>query len=132
MCSSIETGMSSGKSAGIHSGPYGAAVITSFCWFSGHNDPSMKFMFMLLVRKWGRTCGFRSVRHVADDGGALHLAVARGVIHHRVMLRAAVVPDHHAVRRPVPAHLVLGNEGLADEVPEQIAGARIGVLAIPD
>ena len=38
------TGMSSGKSAGIHSGPYGAAVITSFCWFSGKSEPSMKFM----------------------------------------------------------------------------------------
>jgi hypothetical protein len=38
------SGMSSGKSAGIHSGPYGAAVITSFSWFSGKSEPSMKFM----------------------------------------------------------------------------------------
>ena len=38
------TGMSSGKSEGIHSGPYGAAVMTSLSWFSGNRDPSRKFM----------------------------------------------------------------------------------------
>src|SRR6185436_7931800 len=35
--------MSSGKSEGIHSGPYGAAVMTSLSWFSGNRDPSRKF-----------------------------------------------------------------------------------------
>src|SRR4029079_890436 len=38
------TGMSSGKSEGTHSGPYGAAVMTSFSWFSGKRDPSRKFI----------------------------------------------------------------------------------------
>src|SRR3954469_19511014 len=116
MCSSIETGMSSGKSAGIHSGPYGAAVITSFCWFSGHNDPSMKFMCLLLI-EMSLEEREGSVGLVAHDGGALHLAMAGPVVHHRVVLRRAIVPDGHAVRLPPPAHLVLRNEGLADEVP---------------
>jgi len=43
--------MSSGKSEGSHSGPYGAAVITSFCWFSGQSDPSMKFISCSLILK---------------------------------------------------------------------------------
>src|SRR3954466_14372939 len=127
MCSSMETGMSSGKSAGIHSGPYGAAVMTSFCWFSGHKDPSMKFMYLLLSK-----CGFGeegSVRPVAHDGGALHLAMAGRVVHHGVVLRRAIVPDGHAARLPPPAHLVLGDERLADEVPQEVAGAGIHVLA---
>ena len=43
--------MSSGKSEGTHSGPYGAAVMTSLSWFSGNRDPSRKFMpFPLVVR----------------------------------------------------------------------------------
>src|SRR5689334_3469417 len=69
-----------------------------------------------------------SVRLVADDSRAFHLAVARRVVHHRVVLRGAVVPERDAVRLPAPAHLELGDVRLAHEVREQARGARIGVL----
>src|SRR3954469_9538427 len=54
------------------------------------------------------------------------------VVHHCVVLRAAVVPDGDAVPLPPPAHLVFGDERLADEVPEQVAPAGICILAIAD
>src|SRR5688572_5196235 len=121
MCSSIVTGMSSGKSDGSHSGPYGAAVITSLGWFSGNNDPSRKFMGISVVMRGGGAVGSavpdkvngKSTGHVADDSRALHLSMARRVIHHCVMLGAAVVPDGDAVGRPAPADLVFGDMGLA-------------------
>jgi hypothetical protein len=60
-------GMSCGKSEGIHSGPYGAAVMTSLSWFSGNSDPSRKFMVCPLEWrkvKWRRRTesGVRSWR----------------------------------------------------------------------
>ena len=53
--------------------------------------------------------------------------MARCVVHHRIVLRAAVVPDRHAVRLPAPAHLVLGDVGLADQKAQQIARAWIEI-----
>ena len=47
--------------------------------------------------------------HVADDAGAFHLAMAGRVVHDRVVLGAAVVPDRDAVGLPAPAHLVFGD-----------------------
>src|SRR6516162_7614138 len=93
------TAMSSGKSEGSHSGPYGAAVITSFSWFSGKSAPSRKFMIVPFVG-YGCKRGV-AVRPVipasegrgADDAGALHLAMAGGVIHDRIVLGGAVVPE---------------------------------------
>src|SRR6267142_5273897 len=118
MCCSIVTGMSSGKSEGSHSGPYGAAVITSFCWFSGQRDPSVKFISCSSVWKAGKRA---SEGLVADDARALHLPVAGRVVHHGVVLRRAVVPDRHAVGLPAPAHLVLGDERLGHKRAEQVA-----------
>jgi hypothetical protein len=43
------TGRSSGKSAGSHSGPYGAAVMASFSWFSGNRESSRKCMVLSFV-----------------------------------------------------------------------------------
>src|SRR5690348_1879690 len=105
--------MSSGKSEGSHSGPYGAQVMTSLSWFSGKSDPSRKFM-AVLDEDVGAAA--ESEGRVADDAGALHLSVARRVVHHRVVLRRTVVPHRDVVRLPAPAHLVLGDERLADEV----------------
>src|SRR5215213_5843859 len=116
--------MSAGKSEGIHSGPYGAAVMTSLSWFSTKRDPSRKFM-SLSVCRWGRC----SERRVADDAGAFHLPVARRVVHHRVMLGAAVVPHGHRVRLPAPAHLVFGDLRLAEQVLQELARAGGVVLA---
>src|SRR6185369_13764271 len=60
---------------------------------------------------------------VTHDCGALHLSVAWRVIHDRVVLRGAVVPEGHAVGPPAPTHLVFGNERLAHEIREQLGGA---------
>src|SRR6185503_14051706 len=73
---------------------------------------------------------WRSERTIADDAGALHLAMAGRIVHHRVMLRAAVVPHRHAVRPPPEAHLVLGYERLADEIVEQLRGPGAVILAV--
>src|SRR5580765_6665868 len=69
-----------------------------------------------------------SERLVADDSGAFHLPMARRVVHHRVVLRAAVVPERHAVGLPAEAHLELRDVSLADQVAEQLARARVRVL----
>src|SRR4029453_11277816 len=76
-----------------------------------------------------RRAGPTSEGPVADDPGALHLAMARWVIHNRVVLRAAVVPERDAVRLPAEADLELGDVRLADQVAEQKARLRIRVLA---
>src|SRR6478735_3856068 len=125
--------MSSGKSDGIHSGPYGAAVMTSLSWFSGNSDPSRKFMAGSL-KGWSRKSSGRrrSERDVADDARALHLAMAGRVVHDGVVLGRAVVPHRHAVRLPAEAHLELGDVGLADEVVQELARAGVGVLAEAD
>src|SRR5262245_62861843 len=51
------TGMSSGKSEGSHSGPYGATVMTSFSWFSGNSESSRNCMANLLRKLGGRASG---------------------------------------------------------------------------
>src|SRR4029453_11496710 len=99
--------------------------MTTFSWFSGNSDPSRKFMVWSLLRSGGG-----SIREVADDPGAFHLAVAGRVVHHRVVLGGPVVPHRHRVLLPAPAHLVLGDEGLADEVAQQLPGA--GVVVLPE
>src|SRR6516164_3455675 len=114
------TAMSSGKSAGSHSGAYGAAVMTSLSWFSGKRESSRKCM-----------TGLSLIGLVADDRGALHLPDGWVVVLDGVVLGAAVVPDGEAVRRPAPAHLVVGNRRLADEVVEQVARARGEVDPVP-
>src|SRR5262245_31690825 len=115
--------MSSGKSRGSHSGPYGAAVITSFCWFSGNSAPSRKFIvlscrlmrliqFERVVADAGRRDGLE--RRVPLDAGALHLSMARRIVHDRVVLGGTVVPERDAVRCPAPAHLIFGDLRLGD------------------
>src|SRR5574337_2054330 len=103
--------------------------MTSFSWFSGKRWPSRKFMMGLweVVESNARASG--SERGVADDPGALHLAVARRVVDDRIVLGAAVVPHRHRVRLPAEAHLVLGDEGLGDQVLKQLRGAGCVVLA---
>src|SRR3954449_9111220 len=126
-CWSSVTGMSSGKSAGSHSGPYGAAVMTSGSWFSGSRASSWKYM------NFSFSCGFRRLRSLvpvdesggrgADDSGALHLSDGRPVVLDGVVLGGAVVPDGDAVLSPPPPHLVLRDGGLTDEVIQQFAAA---------
>src|SRR6516164_7175795 len=97
------TAMSSGKSPGSHSGAYGAAVMTSFSWFSGKRESSRKCMAGLLIEcvvSGGEECGEKTrglEGLVADDRGALHLPDVRVVVLNRVVLGAAVVPDGEAV-----------------------------------
>src|SRR3954454_6896084 len=121
-CWSMVSGMSSGKSAGAHSGPYGAAVMTSFSWFSGNRESSRKCMGngSFRVRE---SAGRGSESGEAGDSGALHLADGGLVVLDGVVLGAAVVPDGEAVLRPAPADLVLGDGGLTDQVVEQFARA---------
>src|SRR4051812_11048031 len=121
-CWSMVSGMSSGKSAGAHSGPYGAAVMTSFSWFSGNRESSRKCMGngSFRVRE---SAGRGSESGEAGDSGALHLADGGPVVLDGVVLGAAVVPDGEAVLRPAPADLVLGNGRLTDEVVQQLARA---------
>ena len=64
----------------------------------------------------------------ADDSGTFHLSVAGRVVHHRVMLGAAVVPERHAVGLPAEAHLAFGHRGLADQVVQQLASTGREVL----
>src|SRR5437588_6222650 len=121
--------MSSGKSEGIHSGPYGAAVMTSLSWFSGKSEPSRKFM-VCPCGGFGYGGGRRgSKRQVTDDAGALHLSVARRVVHDRVVLGRTVVPHRHAVRLPAEAHLVFRDVRLGDQVLQQLRTALRVVLA---
>ena len=54
--------------------------------------------------------------------------MAGRVVHGGVVLGAAVVPDGDAVGLPAPAHLVLGDKGLADQEAQQVVGAGVGVL----
>src|SRR6186713_2972065 len=102
--------------------------MTSFSWFSGKSEPSRKFMAVLCVGIGAGGAG--SEGGVANDAGALHLAVARRVVHHRVVLGRAVVPEGEGVLRPAEAHLVLGNGCLADEVLQQLGRAGGVVLAV--
>src|SRR3982751_284782 len=117
---SMVTGMSSGKSAGSHSGPYGAAVMTSFSWFSGNRESSRKCMAELLSERGSEGFG-------ADDSRTFHLADGGPVVLHCVVLGGTVVPDREAVLRPAPAHLVLRHGRLPDQVVQQFTGAR-GVI----
>src|SRR4051795_2663969 len=121
-CWSIVSGISSGKSAGSHSGPYGAAVMTSFSWFSGKRESSRKYMGTSPFGMGGSESGG------ADDSRALHLADGGPVVLNGVVLGVAVVPDGEAVVRPPPPHLELGNRGLTDQVVEQFARTRRVVM----
>ena len=47
----------------------------------------------------------------------------------RIVLRATVVPDGDAVGPPAESHLVLGDARLAEQVLQQVGGARRVVLA---
>src|SRR5574340_494635 len=121
------SGRSSRKSSISHSGPYGAAVMTSLSWFSGNSASSWKYMVMLRSVSSGKCCG-REVSEwseglVAQDSGAFHLADCGPVVLHRVVLGGSVVPDRDAVLGPAPAHLVLRDRGLARQVPQQVAGS---------
>src|SRR4029453_6195736 len=53
--------MSSGKSAGSHSGPYGATGMTSFSWFSGSSESSRNCMSISAVGR-GPGSGRRAAR----------------------------------------------------------------------
>src|SRR6516162_10927284 len=114
--------------------------MTSFSWFSGKSAPSRKFMTCPFVRlgfsgggKLPASAGpWASEGRVADDAGALHLAVAGRVIHDRIVLCGAVVPEGDAVRLPPPAHLVFGDLRLADQVLQQLRSPRCKVLPIAD
>src|SRR4029453_5596886 len=97
--------------------------MATFSWFSGNSDPSRKFMVSSLLRSGGG-----SIREVADDPGTFHLSVAGRVVHHRVVLGGAVVPEGHAVLLPAEAHLVFGHRRLFDQVAQQVAAGRGVVL----
>src|SRR6185369_3698540 len=106
----------------------------SLSWFSGNSEPSRKFMVCVSLegsRAGGRVSrrSVGSVGAVADDAGALHLSVARRVVHDRVVLRRAVVPERDAVLLPPEAHLELRDVGLAHEVAQELGRAGVGVLA---
>src|SRR3954451_12444603 len=116
-CWSMVSGMSSGKSPVAPSGPYGAAVMTSFSWFSGNRESSRKGMVLLLSERGSEGFG-------ADDSRTFHLADAGPVVLNCVVLRGTVVPDREAVLRPAPAHLVLGHGRLPDQVVQQFTCAR--------
>src|SRR2546426_6863024 len=73
-----------------------------------------------------------SKRFVADDAGALHLAMARRIVHDRIVLGSPVIPDRHAVFLPAPPDLILWNVSLADQVIQQQSSARIGILTKSD
>src|SRR5436309_12186971 len=73
-----------------------------------------------------------SKRFVADDAGALHLAMARRIVHDRIVLGSPVIPYRHAVFLPAPADLILWNVSLADQVIQQQSSARIGILTKSD
>src|SRR3954449_741335 len=92
--------------------------MTSFSWFSGNRESSRKYMFILRSKRDG------SGRGGADDSRALHPADGGPVVLDGVVLGVAVVPDREAVPGPAPAHLVLGNGRLPDQVIEQFARAR--------
>src|SRR3954469_10553666 len=92
--------------------------MTSFSWFSGKRESSRKYMGISPFSMGGSESGG------ADDSRALHLADGGPVVLDGVVLGVAVVPDGEAVVRPAPAHLVLGNGGLPDQVVEQLAGTR--------
>src|SRR5436190_8465260 len=72
------------------------------------------------------------VRPIADDARPFHFADRRPVIHDRVMLRAAVVPDRYAVWLPAPAHLIFGDRSAPDQILQQVGPARRIVLAEAD
>jgi hypothetical protein len=71
-----------------------------------------------------------SERRVADDAGALHLAVARRVIHDRIVLRAEIVPERYTVRPPAKA--VFRNLRLGDQVLQQLRRPGGKVLSVAD
>src|SRR3954471_21228844 len=118
-CWSMVSGRSSGKSPISHSGPEGAAVMTSFSWFSGKRESSRKYMGSSPFER-----GDGSESGGADDSRALHLADGGPVVLDGVALGVAAVPDGEALLRPPPAHLVLGHGRLADEVVEELARTR--------
>src|SRR6478672_5410645 len=97
--------------------------MTSFSWFSGKRESSRKYMGNAPFNLFGKV-EEKSEGGGADDSRALHLADGGPVVLHGVVLRRAVVPDGEAVRRPAPAHLVLGDERLPNQVVEQLARAR--------
>src|SRR5690242_7243042 len=100
--------------------------MTSFSWFSGNRESSRKYICISPFRMGGSESGG------ADNSRALHLAHGGPVVLDGVVLGVAVVPDGEAVVRPPPAHLVLGNRRLPDQVVEQFAGARRVVVAEAD
>src|SRR3954463_66941 len=93
--------------------------MTSFSWFSGKRESSRKYMGSSPFER-----GDGSESGGADDSRALHLADGGPVVLDGVVLGVAVVPDGEAVVRPAPAHLVLGDGRLPDQVVEQLAGTR--------
>src|SRR5215212_3241138 len=93
--------------------------MTSFSWFSGKSESSRKYMAVLRSKGGGGSGGGG-----ADDPGAFHPADGGPVVLDGVVLGVAVVPDREAVVRPAPAHLVLGDGRLPDQVVEQLAGTR--------
>src|SRR5262245_4567023 len=70
-----------------------------------------------------------SIRPVADDSRSLQLAYRRPEVLYGVVLRAAVVPNRHAVATEAEANLVFRHVRLAQQVVEQQRGARIRVLS---
>ena len=86
-------------------GPVGAAVMTSLSWF-GEENCRGNSLFSPCEGLIGKVR--RSLRTVADDSSALHLAMARRIVHHGIVLSAAVIPEGDAVLAPAEADLVFG------------------------
>src|SRR3954452_7836614 len=102
--------------------------MTSFSWFSGKRESSRKYMGSSPFERKGKK---GSESGGADDSRALHLADGGPVVLDGVVLGVAVVPDGEAVLRPAPAHLVLGDGRLPDQVVEELARARGVVVPEP-
>src|SRR5262245_66043844 len=97
--------------------------MTSFSWVSGSRESSRNCM---------QESPWASVGPIAHDARQLHLPYGGPVIHHRIVLGAAVIPDRDTVGLPAPSHLILGDGGTADQIGEQVGAARRVVLAVPD
>src|SRR6516225_9544761 len=67
---------------------------------------------------------------VALDTRALHLTMARRVVHDRVVLGRAVIPERDTVRLPPEANLILRDLRLANQILKKLRAPRSVVLTI--
>src|SRR5437762_11694628 len=100
--------------------------MTSLSWVSGRRESSRN---CIGVASYEGEIG-NLIGTITDDPGPFHLPDRGPVIHHGVMLGAAIVPDGDAVRLPAPAHRIFGDRRAADQVAEQVVAAGREILAV--